>query len=80
MMKLVEHNPKGAVSFKELEKGAVFISLCDDEKERRIYLKIFSFAKNDDNTICISDDFTPVRFSEDEQVIEIPAELHFTIT
>lgn len=79
-MKLVKHNPKGAVSFKELEKGAVFISLCDDEEKRPIYLKIFSFAKNDNNAICIGDDFTPVRFSEGEQVIEIPAELHFTIT
>ena len=79
-MKLVEHNPKGAVSFKELEKGAVFVSLYDDEKKRPIYLKIFSLEKNDDNAICISDDFTPVRLSDDEQVIEIPAELHFTIT
>lgn len=80
-MKLVEHNPKGEVSFKELEKGAVFVSLCNgDKKKRRIYLKIFSLMKNDDNAICLNDDFTPVRLSDDEPVIEIPAELHFTIT
>ena len=81
MMKLVEHNPKGEVPFKELEKGAVFVSLCDDGKKKQpIYLKIFSLMKNDDNAICLSDDFTPVRLSDDELVIEIPAELHFTIT
>lgn len=81
MMKLVEHNPKGAVSFKELEKGAVFVSFCDNDKKKQpIYLKIFSLMKNDDNAICLSDDFMPVRLNDDEQVIEIPAELHFTIT
>lgn len=79
MMKLVEHNLKGAVPFKELEKGAVFIALCDNEKKRPIYLKILSLMKNDDNAICLSDNFTPVRLSDDEYVIEIPAELHFTM-
>lgn len=79
MMKLVEHNLKGAVPFKEIEKGSVFVSLCDNEKKRPIYLKISSLMKNDDNAICLSDGFTPVRFSDDEYVIEIPAELHFTM-
>lgn len=79
MMKLVEHNLKGAVPFKEIEKGSVFVSLCDDEKKRPIYLKISSLMKNDDNAVCLSDGFTPVRFSDDEYVIEIPAELHFTM-
>ena len=65
-MRIIEGKVNRNIALDALASGAVFT--------------ISSLMKNDDNAVCLSDGFTLFRFSDDEYVIEIPAELHFTIS